>query len=144
MSKYVFFLIPLLVALLLGCASSHENTTIPEEYSNVVDLKPAPKSNEKVAVSKIYIDSAEVFWRDNEASLLILGTFPDGCTNIGSADYQTRDGTISLTLNAWRKSDQMCTQSLVSFSFIYQQIPEETLREAHTATINGTEFTLNQ
>lgn len=131
-----------LVFLMAACASSHEKKSIPKEYANLVELSPV--SGKEVVKSNIYIDSAQVIEEEDRFSLLILGTFPDGCTNIGRAEHQIYTDRISLSLEAWRQPDQMCTQALVTFSFIYRQIPEQSLREAENVTVNETEFTVNQ
>ncbi|MDR8394106.1 hypothetical protein NC796_23360 [Aliifodinibius sp. S!AR15-10] len=128
--------------LTAACASSHEKKSIPEEYANLVELTPV--SGQEVIKSNVYIDSAQVIEEEDRLSLLILGTFPDGCTNIGRAEHQIHNDRISLSLEAWRQPDQMCTQALVTFSFLYRQVPEESLREAETVTVNETDFPINQ
>ncbi|MDX1637467.1 MAG: hypothetical protein R3281_05835 [Balneolaceae bacterium] len=132
------FLIPLI--LFAGCASSQENTTIPEEYANTVEITPA--TGQQSGPSVIYVDSAAVIQRDDRHSLLVMGYFPDGCTHIGNARHTVTDKTISLDLNAWRNPQQMCTQALVAFSFIYSDLPESRLQQASSVTINGTNFEL--
>ena len=137
------YLLVLISPLLISCSSTQEKNVIPEEYANVVELAPAPDTN--TVVSKIYVDSAKVIEREGSTSLLIMGNFPDGCTNIGKAEHQVHDdNTISLMLNGWRNPDQMCTQALVAFSFIYREIPGATLSEADKIQINGTDYPLNQ
>ncbi|MFH5882674.1 hypothetical protein ACG2F4_00070 [Halalkalibaculum sp. DA3122] len=143
MFKFGLSFIPLFVVLLLGCGSSHTKNSIPEAYSNQVELKPAADL-ENTVESTVYIDSVQVYESDDRLSLLVLGAFPDGCTSIGEADFQTRADTISLSLSTWRNPDQACTQALVAFSFIYRKIPEPVLREARVVNINGTDYSLTQ
>ncbi len=125
----------------MGCASSHKKSSASEEYTNLVKITPRGQGAEK---STIYIDSANVIERSGNPALLVTGTFPDGCTSIGSARHDTQNDTLSITLNAWRNSDQMCTQALVIFSFIYREIPPDKLQKSHQININGTDFPLNR
>lgn len=125
-----------------GCASSQEKNSIPEEYANLVE--PNPPTDENAVESTLYVDSVEVIERDDRLSLLIMGNFPDGCTHISEAQHEAEDGNLALHIKAWRNPEQMCTQALVSFSFVYPKLPESRLQQAGTIQINGTEFPVTQ
>lgn len=138
--KLVYLLIAVML-MSISCASSQEQSSIPKEYSNLVELKPA--DGQQAVAANLYVDSVKVFKRQDRLSLLVMGNFPDGCTNIGTAQHQTDGGNLSLTLEAWRNPDRMCTQALVAFSFIYDQLPEESLKGADSVRINGTDYPIN-
>lgn len=131
-----------MTALYIGCASSQEKQAIPEQYDNLVEVNP-PKGTNAVE-STIYVDSAKVIERDGRLSLLIMGNFPDGCTRISEANHQLSSGTLAIRLKAWRNPDRMCTQALVSFSFVYTKLPDSALNQARSIQINETEYPLIQ
>lgn len=137
--KSLLLLIPV-STLMMACASSQDKSPTPDEYSNLVQLTPPEIENPEE--SKIYVDSAKVIHSDNTPVLLITGSFPDGCTRVGTADHATRDNILVLEIGAWRDPDMMCTQALVEFSFIYRDIDPERLRHSDSVRINGKTYHL--
>lgn len=132
-----------LLILLLGCASSKDDSQAPEELSNLVEVVK-PEKGKGRQPSQIYIDSVRIIHPDERTSLLIMGSFPDGCTHIGGASHSITEGSVVLTLDVWRDPEQMCTQSLVSFSFIYSDLPEQRLHKTASLRINGKQYTLKE
>lgn len=139
-SRVFLFVIPVLI-LINSCASSQEKPFEPENYSNLVQLA-APEA-ERIVESAVYVDSARVMQYKNQSTLLVMGSFPDGCTNIGKASHQLANQHIYLKLEGWRNPENMCTQALVSFSFLYTDIPEQPLQQADSIRINDITFPLN-
>ncbi|MDZ7689694.1 MAG: hypothetical protein U5K69_00755 [Balneolaceae bacterium] len=93
--------------------------------------------------SPIYVDSVKVMTYKDRLSLVIMGSFPDGCTNIGQATHRVESEGISLQLEGWRNPELTCTQALVSFSFVYSQVPEQVLERADSVNVNNTNYPLN-
>lgn len=139
LSKVVPFVLPVLMVM-ISCASQ-EKKFVPEEYSDFVELT-IPESK-KIVESPIYVDSVKVMTYKDRRSLVIMGSFPDGCTHIGQATHQVDSHGISLQLEGWRNPELMCTQALVSFSFVYSQIPEQVLERADSVNVNNTNYPVN-
>lgn len=53
--------------------------------------------------------------RIENGNIIIEGTFPDGCTTMGSIDQQIDGDMLIITANTERPADLMCTQAIVSF-----------------------------
>lgn len=138
LSKWMLILLTGLIVA-PACASSQDTfSMLKEKYPDLIQVTSPEK--EKVQPSKIYIDSVRVISVDNRKALLIRGNLPDGCTHIGSIDHTITETLLSLSIDAWRDPGQICTQALVSFSFIYQKLPEETLDKYRSAELNGTTY----
>lgn len=129
-----YLILFLLTCLSIACASSNDKTTAPEQYPNLVELTPA--AGPGIQQTSIYIDSVKIIDREAVPSLLLVGNFPDGCTHIGHADHQFPGRYPSITITAWRDSGASCTQALVSFSYIYKQLPGEYLASIDSVRIN--------
>lgn len=138
-------LISLSLFMISGCASSEKNSNKKQEMSwpNLVTLNP-PAENNNSRESDVYIDTAGVVSHNGKQTLLIKGQFPDGCTQLGSADYARAGDTLQITLRAWRDPNMMCAQVLTPFSFLYEDIPEKMLVNRELIQINGQSYQLNQ
>lgn len=118
-----------------GCASSEKNSNKEKEYPNLVSLNPP--EDQKQEESNIYIDTVESITQNKQKALLISGSFPDGCTHLKAAKYSIAEDTLKISLEAWREAEMMCAQVLTSFSFIYDEIPEQSLKSASSVMVNG-------
>ncbi|SMO60910.1 hypothetical protein [Fodinibius sediminis] len=139
-----FYLFSALSLILLGgCASSeHKQQTDDGKpaYPDLVELKDpetTPHQN-----GKVYVDSVRQVTVKSREALLISGSLADGCTHLASIDHRIAGQTLIIELSAWRNADRMCTQALVPFSFIYDKLKPEELKEYSTATINGQKYSL--
>lgn len=139
MKIFAFFILAGLIAT--GCASSEKNSSQKKEYPNLVTINP-PSKEQKTEDSNIYVDSVEVISRNDTTALLISGSFPDGCTRLKHASHKLENDSLYITLHAWRDTDMMCTQILTSFSFVYDKIPEQILKDKSAVTVNNQSFPL--
>ncbi|NGP78132.1 hypothetical protein G3570_15900 [Balneolaceae bacterium YR4-1] len=129
------FLLLLLTTLLLSaCASSEKNSNRDMDIQNLVSLNPPGDQN--VEESTIYVDSVQAITYENRRALLISGSFPDACTHLASATDSLVQGSVHITLEAWRETDQMCAQVLTSYSYIHSGISADVLSEISSVTIN--------
>jgi len=127
---------------LMGCISSDKNSDDKSSYQNLVTLNFPQQQKEDSSV--VYIDSVHIITRNKANSLMISGSFPDGCTQLKQAEHNIADNQLNLTLKAWRDSDKMCTQALTPFSFIYDKIDEGTLSAFSSVTINDRIYPIQQ
>lgn len=130
-----------IAVLLLGCASSNDQSTPDERYPNLVELMP--EEGVGVQPASIYIDSVKLIDYQREPVLLVKGNFPDGCIHIGGADHQLSDGYPSITITAWKNTEAICTQALVPFSFIYRQLPGEYVTSLDSIFVNNNLYPVN-
>ena len=121
-----------------ACASSEKNSNRETDIQNLVSLNP-PGDREQEE-STIYIDSVESIGYKNRQALLISGSFPDACTHLSAASDTLINGSLHISLEAWRETDRMCAQVLTSYSYIYSGIPAVTLSEISTVTINDRSY----
>lgn len=133
-------LLLLLITTLMvsACASSEKNSNREADIQNLVSVNPP--GDQEQEESTIYIDSVEAISYENRQSLLISGSFPDACTHLASASDTLIDGSLHITLKAWRETDRMCAQVLTSYSYIYSGAPVEVLKEISTVTINDRSY----
>lgn len=121
-----------------ACASSEKNSNRETDIQNLVSLNP-PGDREQEE-STIYIDSVESISYKNRQALLISGSFPDACTHLSAASDTLINGSLHISLEAWRETDRMCAQVLTSYSYIYSDIPAATISEISTVTINDRSY----
>ena len=140
MRSILLLLITTLIAS--ACASSEKNSNREADIENLVSLNP-PGDREQEE-STIYIDSVEAITYENSRALLISGSFPDACTHLSAASDTLIDGSLHITLEAWRESDRMCAQVLTSYSYIYSDIPVDVLSEISSVTINDRSYPINR
>lgn len=124
--------------LAIGCASSSQNSNNPDSYENLVSIEQP--DDEPNRPSKVYIDSVNTVTENNKETLLISGTFPDACTKISSVTHHTQNDSLHLDIEAWRNPDQMCSQVLTPFSYLYDQLSDEELDSYSQVIINNTAY----
>ncbi|MEL7833794.1 hypothetical protein [Fodinibius sp. Rm-B-1B1-1] len=130
-----------IAGLIIGCASSSKNSDKIDSLEHLVAIEqPDDEPNE---MAKVYIDSLKTIQHNNTRSLLIHGTFPDGCTKLRAVSHHLDGDSLSMDISAWRNPNMMCTQALTPFSYLYDGITEEELNSHKQIFINGTPFSLN-
>ncbi len=125
-----YFLLAFLTFTLTACSTSEPDNTEQPEYENLTELR-APET-QNYESSKVYIDSVSVI----EQGLLISGNLPDGCSRLHKASHSMQGDSVKISITAWRPTNQMCTQALTPFSFIYQDITQQKLENATDITVN--------
>ncbi|MDX1672294.1 MAG: hypothetical protein R3211_08120 [Balneolaceae bacterium] len=126
--------------LLAACASSQKNRIKPSELTNLVELRQPDISDS--APADIYLDSVEQGLYRDKPALLIHGSFPDGCTHLKSVDHELAENILILKIDAWRNPDLLCTQALVSFSYIYTALPENRFNRIDSVRYDGARYLL--
>lgn len=125
-----------------ACASSQNKKEIQKsDYPHLIEL--TEPENDRYAESKIYVDSVEHAYLDKESVLLIHGEFPDGCTYLREASHTLEDDQLELSLKSWRDRDEMCTQALEPFSFIFEDITADELENLDTLYVNDSPYPIH-
>lgn len=125
----------------MACSSSEPEQQQPE-YPNLIALNPP--DTQQVVSSNVYVDSVKVIDHNNEKALLISGNLASGCTYLRDASHTAAADSLQLSLTAWKPADKMCTQALVPFSFIYEELPSAELETHSRATVNDQTFKLKK
>lgn len=131
----------MLLIFLYSCASTEQDRDLESSYENLVSLEQ-PAANQQQEESILYLDSAQKIRSQGQLAVLIRGSFPDGCSRLGSATHVVENDTLKITLGAWRDPDMMCSQALTSFSFIYPAISEDLLKQHDQLRINNKTYKL--
>lgn len=136
MRSFLFLLITTLAVS--ACASSEKNSNRQADFEDLVTLNPPDDAEQEE--STFYIDSVETINYQNKRALLISGSFPDACTHLSTASDTLINGSLQVSLEAWRETDRMCAQVLTSFSFIYSEVSPEVLSDISSVTINDRSY----
>lgn len=120
-----------------SCASSDQkqHNEAGTSYPNLTELKESGQNSHKEGTA--YIDSVKQITTNSKKALLIAGNLADGCTHLESVSHTTEGDSLILNLSIWRNTEAMCTQALVPFSFIYEELDEEMLTDYSKVTVNG-------
>ena len=135
-----FLLIVLSIFFLTGCASSDNKSEKKQKksYPNLVQLQqPGDAPPEQ---GKVYIDSVAQVTTAGGPGLLISGDFADGCTHLQSVTHRVQNDSLSLELSAWRSADDMCTQALVPFTYIYEGMSKQQMTGFSQITIQDNTY----
>lgn len=128
-----------LLLLAVGCASSQNKKEVERsDYPNLVNLSE-PESN-RYSDSRVYVDSVQLARLEEQPVLVIHGDFPDGCTHLRDVSHIVENNQLLLALKTWRDPDQMCTQALKPFTYIYEELSIEKLEEIDSLSINEQTF----
>lgn len=130
-----------LIVISCGCAPSQQNEDPEELYQNLVTLNP-PEDQSSREDSQVYLDSVDIISSQDRQSLVIHGSFPDGCTSLDSAEHSLHNDTLTVNLSAWRNPDLMCSQVLTQFTFIYNKLKDQEFINLSTVIVNGTTFNI--
>lgn len=128
------------LVIIAGCASSSDKNIEEQDLENLVSLEHP--EDHPFQSSRVYIDSLKQGTQNQEAVLLIHGTFPDACTHLEEVTHRVENDSLYLDLKAWRNPKQMCSQVLTPFSFIYDELNSEVLSSHSQIIINGTSYNI--
>lgn len=133
----LYLLAAISLCIMAGCASSDQKQHNEAEtsYPNLTELKEPGQNPHKEGTT--YIDSVKEVTVDSKDALLIAGNLADGCTHLESVSHAIEGDTLTLHLSVWRDAEAMCTQALVPFSFIYEELDAKELARYSKATVNG-------
>jgi len=131
--------------MLNACASSKgdfDPLTQKEESMLIVLKQPDSKQYES---AKVYLSSVKKRIYDGKSGLLITGQFANGCSTLMDVSHQIKDqkSTISFSLEAWQPGTAMCTQQLVPFSYLYSDLPKETLQKLESYEFDNKTHAIN-
>lgn len=93
-----------------------------------------------VEVGLAVVDSIDILIMESmpvQASVVVRGSLPDGCTSIGQATTEREDKTFVVTLTTQHPLEAMCTQALVPYE---QTVPLDVVglpAGVYTVTVNG-------
>jgi hypothetical protein len=109
-----------------------------QNIGNLVSLT-APQGDYDNSI--VYINQISKVKYEGKLVLLVQGNFPNGCTELlRSSHKMVGDATLRINLEGWKPSDRMCTQALVPFSYIYDQLPPNEIRTLDTYLIDGRRY----
>lgn len=131
----ISILLMLIPLVSIGCTSPEKSGDPETRYPDLVRVEP-PEDGQQQEESQLYIDTVEKVSHAGDETLLIKGSFPDGCTRLKNATHSRDGDTLKLAIRAWRELDIMCSQALTSFSFLYTDIPEQTLNNSPSVIVN--------
>lgn len=98
--------------------------------------EPAPPpESDRTETSQIYIDELSPIVRDGRLFLRIEGYLPTPCHHLGIPERQLHRDTLSVSINSWQKSGQMCAQVLEHFVY-YMEISEPGTPEPQVIRVN--------
>lgn len=135
----LFRSILVLSLIAVACSSSE-----PEQENQDQNQQPAfpnliavnQPGEQQAAPSKVYVDSVKWVDYEGKKALLITGNLPNGCTYIKEASHDTTGNTLRISLDAWKPADKMCTQALVPFSFVYDQLGQADAQAYTDVSVN--------
>lgn len=133
----LLLIISAFAGLLAGCASSDskQKSGNHKAYDNLIELR-APQQA-AAEPGKVYIDSVKQITTDTTQGVLISGHLADGCTHLKSISHRIKKDSLWLDIQAWRRTDILCTQALVPFAYIYDQLSAQELNNHSHITIQG-------
>lgn len=95
----------------------------------------SPPESDRTETSQIFIDELSPLVSDGRLFLRIEGHLPTPCHNLGIPEWQLRRDTLSVSMNSWQKSGQMCAQVLEHFVY-YMEISEPGTPEPQVIRLN--------
>ena len=105
---------------------------------------PAPLPTETPAFMGLVIDQVNFsppIPFEGRTYVDIIGTLPDGCTEIDDIEHSYRDGTVEVTITTSRPEGMVCTQVITPFK---ETIGVETGNlysgNTYTVVVNGESF----
>ncbi|MGM0587696.1 MAG: hypothetical protein ACQETE_04745 [Bacteroidota bacterium] len=111
------------------------------EASDLQNLVSLTEPDADHAESVIYINQISKVKYNGKLVLLVQGNFPNGCAQLLGANHKIIDsGTFRIELTGWKPTDRMCTQALVPFSYIYDQISAEEIQKLDSYLIEGRRY----
>lgn len=132
-----------LIATMASCGSSAENSTHSETQDSANSMLPTDTisitkpSVKQYNIGNVYVDHISKLKHDGKTLLKISGWLPDGCSKLYEADYSVLDNELHLKLKSWRPSEAMCTQALVDFTYITEEISSKKLDKLSHYVIDG-------
>lgn len=133
-----FLHLMLLILIAAGCAPSSNNENNKKEFPNLVTLEQP--NNQPHQPSIVYIDSVKQISGRQKPSLLISGTFPDGCTKLKEVSHHIEKDSLFLHFKSWKNPNTMCSQVLTPFSFIYDKLTKKEITAHSNVIINATSY----
>jgi hypothetical protein len=130
----------LMIAVTFAACSSSKSDADKSSADRSNQIPLNPPTTQQYDQSKVYVDSVNMV----DQGLLISGNLPDGCSKLHKASHTMRNDSLNITLTAWKPSDKMCTQSLVPFSFLYQDLSSQALSNRTSLSINGESFNIDR
>lgn len=132
------FILPFLV---VGCSSS-EPESEQAQYPNLITVNTP--ENQSMEASNAYIDSVKIIDYKKEKALLITGNLANGCTYLKEVSHTANGNALAIILKTWKPADKICSQALVPFSFIYNEMTSTELKRKDSVSVNQQSFIINR
>lgn len=122
-----------LATVFMGCGTTAEFTSLTQdEQENLIDItQPARKSYREVTVFVTTVEKRSI---PNGPVLLVKGQLPNGCARLLKASYtyeskKTDKKTIELQMVAWKYRGEMCTQQMVPFTYLIEELSAKKIKK---------------
>ncbi len=99
----------------------------PIDSNDYIQLKP-PDQNQATTSATVFLESVDRIARPDTAFIIIRGNFSNGCSHLQNVTHSIENHVLRLNFEAWRPKDEMCTQVLTPFSYLYTAIPAEEIQ----------------
>lgn len=129
----------------VGCAvGAGSGTPEPDRPVSSDEPQPQPQRDEDegvvyqygvAAVDEIDIRLVESF--PVQVNVAARGNLPDGCTEIDEAQVRREGNLFRVTLTTRRPADQMCTEALVPYEYVFPLDVEGLRAGEYTVDVNG-------
>lgn len=119
-----------LLACLAACGPASTSTPSPLPTET-----PVPQG---LVVEKVNFSPPEPF--DGTTYVDIVGTLPDGCTEIDKVEHRYEDMTVHVTITTSRSEGEACTQGATPFKETIRVETGNLYPGTYTVIVNGRRF----
>ena len=123
------FVTTIVLVCIAACRPANAPPPLPTET-------PGPKG---FVIEKVHFSPPQPF--EGKIYVDIIGTLPDGCTEIEDIDHTYRDATVHVTITTSRPEGSACTQSVTPFKETIRVETGNLYPGTYTVTVNGKSFT---
>ena len=125
----------IVTATLLVCIAACGPTSTP---TSTPVPPPETRAPMGLVVDKVNFSPPEPF--EGKTYVDIMGSLPDGCTEIDDIDHTYEDATVHVTITASRPEGKACTQVVTPFKETIRVETGNLYPGTYTVTVNGESF----
>lgn len=138
--KLSLFLAAVIILLISACNGDLVGGSVGDGTPTPTNGISQPGGTEYIS-GQANVDSIEVLIMESfpvQVSVVVHGSFPDGCTQTSNAEQENLEGnTIELTIYTIRPADAECTQEVVPFEESFSLDVEGLSAGTYTIDVNG-------
>ncbi|MEX2640118.1 MAG: hypothetical protein WD266_05505 [Balneolales bacterium] len=110
----------LLLSVTVACGSSGNRQPATGNRPDTLSITEPPGSDYQTG--QVFVDEVAVLLHDDETVLKVTGWLPDGCSKLYDFSYSINGNDLHLSMKSWRPREAMCTQALVGFTYIHDEL----------------------